>query len=413
VFSRQELRDPYATFAKARKESPVFYSEKLGVWSLARQEDVLAVLRDTEHFSSRSAMPVPEPPAEVRDRMPRRDGKAVYPSALTLLLMDDPEHKAARAVIQGAFTPKRVRAAEPMIRRMANQLLDSAIDGRLDFVNDYALPLALRVVCGIVGVPESRMDLVRRAIDGVFALNVGELSTPQEVLAAAEAVAEYWQYISALAEDRRTNPRQDYASAIAAMPADDGSARPTQELAQHIHSIIGPGFETSAQLMSYGVALILTHREQWELLRADRSLIDQAISEMLRYRTVVKRITRFAKADVTVGGVRIPQGAVVTLLLGSANRDEEVYESPARFDITRRADNLAMGRWTHFCVGAPMARMEMKVTVETLLDRFPKASVLEQELGWRRDSRFDALLGLAVDLTPAYPEQYAGVNLGL
>jgi cytochrome P450 len=404
VFAPEELRDPYPSFKRARQESPIFYSESQRAWLVARQQDVLAVLRDTERFSSRSAQPVPlEPPAEVRGRFPvNKEGRHVYPSALTLLLMDDPEHRASRSVIQGAFTPRNVRAREAAIRATATGLFDRADDGRIDFVASYSLPLALDTVCGIVGIPVARQPLVRKAIEAMFSLLVGPLSRADadrdEVVAAASLMADYWEFLCELAGDRRANPREDYASVIAATPGPEGDLPSVAEIALHVHSIVGPGFETTVSAMTYGVALLLTHRDQWELLRADRSLIDSAITEILRYRTVVKRITRFAKTDVEVGGVRIPQGAVVALLLGSANRDEDVYEDPEAFDITRRGDNLAFGKWTHFCLGAPMARMEMKVTLEILLERFPGARIPDQPLTWRQDSKFDGLNRLDIDL---------------
>jgi cytochrome P450 len=198
AFAPQELRDPYTTFRSARKESPIFYSERQKQWSVATQKDVLAVLRDSEHFSSRSAQPMPvNPPVEVRDRFPvSQDGRHVYPSALTLLLMDEPEHRASRSVIQGAFTPRNVQARADAIRSTASRLLDRAEDDRIDFVSGYSLPLALDTVCGIVGIAKSDQMLVREAVDAVFALNVGRLSRDdaahEDVVAAATKIADYW-----------------------------------------------------------------------------------------------------------------------------------------------------------------------------------------------------------------------------
>lgn len=393
-----ELRDPYPTLARARHEAPVFFSDVLGRWVITRQDDVLDVIRDVEHFSNRLAMPVPEPPQAVWSRLPLKNGRAVYPSALTPLVMDDPEHRRARKVIQAPFTPRALRDREPMIRDIANRLFDAGRGARIDLVNDYALPFALEVVSRIVGVPQADLPLILRGIDGVFKLNGLALTDEREILAAAETVSEYWEYISAMAESRCREPREDFASVIAQTEGEAGRPTP-REVAEHIHSLISPGFETTAQAITHGLHALLTHREQWEVLKSDRSLLDQAVMEMLRYRSVAKLLFREATSDVVVGGVPIPAGSIIALSLASADRDEDCYEHPDEFDITRRADNLAFGRWKHFCVGAPLAKLELKVTLETLIDRFPEATVLaDQELSWRPDSRIDALTSLQIDL---------------
>jgi cytochrome P450 len=401
-FSTAELRDPYPSLAAARRDAPVFYSERFGRLVVTRREDALAVLADVEHFSSRAAQPFPDPPQAVWHRLPTKDGRAVLPSALTPLILDGEEHRRARDVIQAPFTPRAIRVREPMIRAIANRIFDRASDGRMDLVNDYALPFALEVVSRIVGVPHTDLPLILRGIDAVFQLNARVLSDDDDVLAAAETVAEYWEYVSALAESRCREPQDDFASVIA--QTQDRGERPTPaRVAQHIHSLISPGFETSAQAITHGLAALLARRDQWELLKSDRSLVERAVMEMLRYRAIAKFVFRQATSDVDVGGVTIPAGSNVAVSLASANRDEAYYDHPDAFDITRRVDNLTFGKWKHYCVGAPLAKLELKVTLETLMDRFPDATIpAGQELVWRRDPRIDALTALEIQLgTPA------------
>jgi cytochrome P450 len=396
----EELRDPYPTLARARREAPVFYSEPLGRWVVTRQKDVFDVIRDSEHFSNRVAMPFPDPPEAVWRRLPHKDGRAVYPSALTPLVMDDPEHRRARLVIQAPFTPRALRVRGVMIREIANRLLDSEVDGRMDLVTDYALPYALEVVSRIVGVPRADLALILRGIDAVFQLNALALTEADEILAAAETVCEYWEYISAMAERRCREPQDDFASVIAHTERD--GAKPTpREVAEHIHSLISPGFETTAQAITHGLSALLSRREQWERLKSDPSLLDSAVMEMLRYRTVAKLIFRQATSDVVVGGADIPAGSIVALSLAAANRDEDCYERPGEFDVTRRGDNLAFGKAKHYCVGAPLAKLELRITLETLIERFPEARIPGgQQLAWRRDTRIDALTSLQIELGP-------------
>ncbi|MFF3569278.1 cytochrome P450 [Nocardia jiangxiensis] len=393
-----ELSDPTVTMAKARHESPVFYSDRMGVWAVANRADILAVLRDKKNFSARKAMPFPDVADIVRGRLPKLDGRPVYPSALTPLVKDDPAHRPARALLQAPFTPKRVLERAPRIRAIAAKLLAAHEDGPFDFIGEYTMQLALRVIGDIVGIPDHDLPFIERSIDAVFQLNGLGLREQGAVEAAALAVADYWEYIYSLAEDRCANPVDDFTSVMARTRMPDGELPSPRDLAESIHSIISPGFETSAQAMNWGMLSLLTHRDQWELLKSDRSLIESAITEMLRYRTVLKRAFRVTTNDVEVGGVRIPKDNVVTLLFPSANRDEAHYTDPDVFDIRRVEDNLAFGRFQHTCVGAPMARLEMKVTLELFLDKYPQARIPQQDFTFRADARIQALTGCQIDL---------------
>jgi cytochrome P450 len=402
-FSPSELVDPYPTLERMRAEAPVFHASALDRWIVTRQEDVLDVIRDAECFSNRVAMPFPEPPEAIRHRLPIKNGRAVYPSALTPLVMDGDDHRRARKVIQAPFTPRALRTREPMIRGIAERLLDEASGPQIDLVNEYALPYALEVVSRIVGVPGGALATIRRGIDSMFKLNGLALADSGEVLAAAEELAEYWECLTSVAADRMANPVDDFASVIAHAEVD--GVKPTkQEVTAHLHSLIGPGFETTAQAITHGLAQLLSLPDQWELLKSRPELLESAVMEMLRYRTVAKLIFRQATRDVTVGGVAVPEGAILALSLASANRDERCYDDANAFDIKRNADNLALGRWKHYCVGAPLAKIELRVTLETLINRFPDASVVpNQTLSWRRDIRIDALDSLLVDLGPPAP----------
>lgn len=388
-----ELDDPFPSYARARSEAPVFYSEEYGFWSVSRREDVLAIIRDTERFSNKMAIPMPRPPEHMRDRMPK------YPFATALLFLDDPEHRPARQMVQAPFTPKRLRQLEPLIRERAAQMLrPEDPDRRIEFVSDYAMPLALVVIGEIIGVPESDHALLDRAVAGAFRIASGSCSE-EEALELAGGQLEYWEYLCALVDDRRANPRDDFTSVLADYTNEDGSKPTSDEVAVHVNTILGAGFETSAQMMSHGIQAILEHRDQWDLLRSDRSLMPRAVEECVRYRTVIKRNFRVALTDVEVGGVRIPEGALIAILIASTNRDEAAFPEPDRFDITRKMDNLTFGRGMHFCLGAPLSKVEMRVTLETMLELAPDARLVEgQRIEFKPDMRIDALRALQLDL---------------
>jgi len=391
--SPDELHDPYPGFARARASAPVFYSEALDLWSIARQADVLAVLRDSETFSASGALPHFAPPDEVRDRMPE------YPWVDTVVTMDGAQHKWARSLLQAPFTPKSLRAWTPTIRDRARTLFLPLSEGRrMEFLSEYAYPLALSSLADVLGIPAERHELLKRGVDHAFRLIGDALTDSDEVLASAQEVADLYDYMSELVEDRRAAPRDDYTSVMLRTAADAGSPEPTARMVKHVWTLIGAGFDTTANMLGQGVRAMLEHRDQWQRLIDHRDLIDNAVEEALRYRTLVKRIYRVTTCDVTVGDVPIPRGARVALLLASANRDEEGYaDDPNRFDIAKRRENLGFGKWKHFCVGAPLARLEMKLTLEALLELAPHVRLVPgQPMHVRPELRTDAMTALYI-----------------
>jgi cytochrome P450 len=383
-----ELRDPYPSFAQLRREAPVFYDTRMGLWTVARQADVLAVLRDVENFSNGSALPWFDPPVEIRDRVPE------FPWVRSVLLLDDPEHRPERNVVQAPFTPRGVNALADGIRALTDELLDPfAQRGSIEFVKEFSYPLSLGVIAQILGIPSERFDLLERGVEAAFLMRGGGLSH-EEIVEASLVFADLYDYVAELVDERREHAGEDYISIMIHTANQDGALESTTRMIKRVWTLIGAGFETTANQLANGFRTLLELRDQWELLLADRALVDNAVEEMLRYSGLMKRLLRTAVNDVEVGGVMIPAGSAVALLVGSANRDEEGYGSdPTVFDITaKRRDHLTFGKWKHFCVGAPLARLEMKIVLERMLDRFPTARVVSgQHPDWRRDIRIHAM----------------------
>ncbi len=402
--SPEELKDPRPSYARAHREAPVFFHEQFGFWSVTRKEDMLAVIKDTKTFSNRSAIPMPLPPEELRDRMP------VYPFATALLFLDDPEHRPARKMVQAPFTPKQLREMRPLIRERAESALRLQDPNReLEFVGDYAMPMALVVIGEIIGVPEQDFPMLTESIEGAFLIASG-VASDEQIRDAAQGQADYWEYLHEIVEDRRRAPKNDFASVLSGFRDEEGNAPTSSEIAAHINTILGAGFETSAQMMTLGMNSMLTNRDQWEMLKADRSLLPRAIEECVRHRSVIKRNFRVANEDTEIGGVAIPKGALIAIMNGAANFDAEAYDDPAKFDITRKADNLAFGRGKHFCLGAPLSKLEMEVTLEVFMDFAPDARVMDQEITYRNDLRLDGMEALKLDLGPVPSDAPAPVG---
>jgi cytochrome P450 len=370
--SPDELQDPYPTFRWARKSAPVFYSDVshtpgVGIWSIARHDDILAALRDTETFSSAGQRSPARPPEHVRHRMPD------YPWATTVLTQDGQEHKRSRRILQAPFTPQSVRAREGAVRAIMDRLVSQVGDsGNMDFLSQIAFPLSLGTISEAIGFPEDRFEDLKRWVSVAFSVIGNALTDEKELGEANETVADFYEFMVELVQDRLGHPRDDYLSAMVQTTAPDGSPEPTSTLVRSVFTLIVAGFETTAQAMSLGLWQLLSNREQWQLLLEDRSLIPGAVEEMLRYRSMVQRLFRTVTRDVDVAGVTIPQGSLVALLVASSHRDTDAYANADDLDIRRRSNtHLAFGRGAHFCVGAPLARLEINVMLESMLRAFP------------------------------------------
>jgi hypothetical protein len=386
--SPEELRDPYPSFEMLRQGAPVFYDARTGLWTIARQEDILAVLKDNKNFSNASALPSFDPPPEIRDRVPE------FPWVKSVLLLDDPQHRPERKVVQAPFTPRGVNRLADGIRTLADELLDRFYrTGTIEFVQEFSYPFSLGVIAQILGIPNDRFDLLARGVEAAFRMRGSGLSQA-EIVEACLVFADLYDYVAELVEERRESPGEDYVSVMIHTANENGELESTTRMIKRVWTLIGAGFETTANQLAIGFRTLLERRDQWQLLIEDRGLVDNAVEEMLRYSGLMKRLLRTAINDVEIRGIRIPAGSELALLAGSANRDEEGYDvDPDVFDITaKRREHLTFGKWKHFCVGAPLARLEMKIALEQMLDRFPGASVVPgQDPDWRPDIRINAM----------------------
>ncbi|MFG2126207.1 cytochrome P450 [Streptomyces sp. NPDC048751] len=284
-----------------------------------------------------------------------------------LLVADPPQHTRLRALVSRAFTPRRVEELRPRIQRITDDLLDAMLpQGRADLVESFAYPLPLTVICELLGVPE----LDRRAFRELTTEAVAPTSADSEHDAFVRLAA----YLTELIEDkRRAGASDDLLSDLIRTTAEDGDRLSPGELRGMAFILLIAGFETTVNLIANGVHALLTHPDQLAALRADMTLLDGAVEEMLRYEGPVENATfRYAAEPLEIGGTTIGQGEAVMIGLAAADRDPARYPDPAHFDIHRdtRA-HLAFGHGIHYCLGAPLARLEARAAIRTLLERFP------------------------------------------
>jgi cytochrome P450 family 142 subfamily A polypeptide 1 len=370
-----ELLSPdfYARFDELttwmRAEAPLYWDDTIGMWGAAAHADILTISRDWHTFCS---------------------GKGSRPesSVPSMINTDPPEHTRRRRLISAGFTPRRVADQEPYLRRKVTELIDGVIDrGACDIVADIATPLPMYMIGELMGLPEDDHDTLLHWSD-LFATGGDEVRPQVE-----QAVREYWAYISEKIEQRRGGTATDLVSLVV-NPADGEEPLTDIDLVFETMLVLVGGDETTRHVISGGVAALLQHPDQLARLRDDLSLLPGAIEEMLRWATPVRNMNRTATVDVELHGQEVREGDRILLLYPSGNRDESVFVDPFRFDITRTPNNhLAFGAYgRHHCLGAPLARLELRVLFEELLSRLDDLQLATSEPLPQRRGNF--VLGL-------------------
>jgi len=350
-----------------RREHPVVRVESeryRPFWAVTRHADVLDVERDHAHFRN---APRPLLMPAVNEAVAEADG----PMLRTLIHMDEPDHKAFRGITSSWFLPGRIRALEDRIRELAVRYVDHMGDlgGSCDFVQEVAVGFPLHVILSTLGLPEEDFPRMLKLTAELFGGEDDELSRSRDPQEQMAVMLDFFRYFEALTADRRANPTDDLASVIANATIDDQPLNDFDTVSQYV-IIATAGHDTTSSSIAGGLEALLRHPDQLARLRDDPSLGANAIEEMIRWVTPVKEFMRTATDDRAVGEVTIPAGDAVYLAYLSANRDEEVFDDPFRFDVTR-PDNkqVAFGYGVHFCLGAHLARLELRVFFEELLKR--------------------------------------------
>ena len=401
--SQQYLAEPGLAFETARRASPVFFEPSLGAWVVTRYEDVRWVLSDFATFSSRVLDTPMVRPAEFADRLPE-DLRME-----TLLMEDPPDHTVIRKAMNKVFTRKRVATQDGVVREMADELIDGFVGhGRCDLMAAFADPLAWQLLVTLVGVADLERERLRAWSTALLTVvahgrEKGERERPDPDWAL---VADAWQYIGAILDDRRTNPRDDVQSAMLATTDDEGRPAFTDsEMVMMTFGIIFAGTGNTANLIANTVLMLSRHPQLAREVRDDPERIEGVIEEVLRRYPPALQLHRMSTREVEVGGTTIPAGSLVIASVPSACLDEAKFPEPARFDPDRENlyEHLGFGIGRHFCIGAPLARVVARAAVQTLYARIPTVRVPEQELRYERYPSLRNLLALDVEWDATAP----------
>lgn len=361
------LADPYPFYDRLRSECPVYHHPRWNNWFLTRYSDVAAGLRNPRLSSARSAL------AAQRAGGNLPEAKEFYEGyGLSMIANDPPTHTRLRGLVSQAFTPRAVEAMTSRIQRIVDGLLDAvASRGRMDLIRELACPLPVIVIAEMLGIPPTDLERFKHWSDTLSVVAGGRLFG-EDFVRISSARRELVAYFAEVVAQRRKVPRDDLLTALA--QAEEAGDRLTEaELYNNASLLLVTGNETTTNLIGNGMLALLRNPDQLRKLLEAPDLIETAVEEFLRYDAPVQWATRIPLDDTKFGDVIIPQGSVITLLLGAANRDPVRFPAPGRLEITR-PDNqhLAFGAGPHFCLGAPLARLQAKIAFTTLLRRFPK-----------------------------------------
>jgi cytochrome P450 len=357
---------PFDFFAKLRRKPPVCLPDAR-FFLISRYDDVEYVLLHPELFSSSGSPGLRRKlPSAVLETM--LQGFRPRPSLQTT---DPPVHQRYRSLFSKAFSSHRVTQLEPLIREIANELVDRFIDDhKVELVSQFASPLSLTAFMDILGVPRSDAATLKRWSDDAAA-PLGEMMAPERELECAQSELEAQQYFAAIIDERRREPRDDFLTDLCHAHLGRKGPLDNQDIFYLLLQLLVAGHETTASLISSAMLLLLKHPMQMAAVSAEPDLTPNFIEESLRLEPPIKAFFRVARAETELGGVKIPAGSRLAVLFASANRDESRFPDPERFDIYRQnaSDHLAFGQGIHYCLGAPLARTEGRIAFEVLLRR--------------------------------------------
>ncbi len=379
--SHEFAQNPYPTYHLLRREAPIYWSDLWGCWILTRYRDIVSTLQSPKRFSSvgrlTAAMELPPPLREQVQPLVRHYSQG-------LINVDPPDHTRIRQLVHKAFLPGTVGAMADDVEGIVERLIDEVQPrGRMDIIRDFSYPLPVTVIARLMGVPAADHEKLKRWSGRIVEFMATPKPGPEVLMSSQEALLALQDYFRSIFKRRRVEPREDLISALVA--AEEAGERLTEEeLVSTCVTLLIGGHETTTYLISSGVLALIQNPEQMRKLRANPDGARLAVEEMLRYEGPFQRNRRLATEATKLNGHTIEKGQLVVQMLGAANRDPAVFPNPDSFDIERRPNrHVSFGHGPHFCIGAPLARLEAPIAINALLRRLPDLEVATDELVWK------------------------------
>ena len=368
-------QDPFPYYAALREKAPVYRNPRSGMYFVSRFDGVNHVLRNPKIFSSKFGTTGATPPVAGAEEEMRAIAREGYRPTDTMLTADPPIQTRYRKAVARAFNPKRIGAFEPRIRQLTDELIDRwPTQGEVDFMNEFAIPLPVQVIAHVLSIPAERgADVKRWSDDSVAALGVA--ITPERAIEAARGLVEMQKFLASLLEERVRQGQGDFLSELVTADFEEpgGEARHLDipEMLSIVTQLMVAGNETTTKSINEITKLLIQNPGAWKSVVDDPAKIPAMIEEGMRMASPNQGLIRIATEDTEIEGVAIPKGARLWVMFGSANRDATVYPDPDRFDPSRERlnEHVGFGRGAHFCIGAPLARLELRVIFEQLTRR--------------------------------------------
>jgi cytochrome P450 len=370
------LTDPFPTLAELREQGPIFFHPDFELFFLTRYEDIEAVLLDRDTFAAANASsPVFAPcpaAAEVLSSVKR---------VPTLTNADPPRHAPMRRAVQNNLTPKRLTALEPIMRAQSRRMIeDFRHEPVADLVAQLAFPLPAYAGFTLLGFPEEDWEMLKAWCSKRILITYGRLPEDDQVEVAHNVVS-FWKYCEEHVARREAQPGNDFTTDLLAWRAEHPDEVSFNDAVSIVYSIALAGHDSTTNLFTNGLRYLLANQDAWKAIVADPGLIPGAVEEMLRYDPPILGWRRITTREVELGGVTLPKGAQLFMTFASAHRDAEKFPEPDTFDITREnaRNHLSFGKGVHLCIGAPLARLEMRVTLENLVELLPDLRLVEEQ----------------------------------
>jgi cytochrome P450 len=392
---RPEIRaNPYPLYQQIRSTDPVHWDEPMGFWVLTRYADIVTALRDSR-FSKAQGMAV------ALNRLPEAEQETARPLydlfSKQMLYADPPYHTQLRGLVNKAFTPRMVEKMRAHIQQIVDELLDAVQDhGRMDVIWEFAYPLPMTVTMELLGLPPEDREQFKKWSDDFMAI-IGVVRREAHLMEKArQSLVEFADYIGNLQEQRRQHPQDDLLGALFSVE-EEGNKLSHEEVVANSILLLAAGHETTTNLIGNSVLALLRHPDQMQKLKDDPALITTAVEELLRYDNPVQIMWRLATEDLEIGDKRINQGQMVNFVVGAANRDPVQFPNPDRLDLSRLENRHAgFGFGIHFCLGAPLARLEGEIAINTVLRRLPNLQLETEALEWQESPTFRGVKALPV-----------------
>jgi cytochrome P450 len=389
------FQDPYPALAAIREATPLYWSEAWGVWVVTRHEDVLAILKDPGRHSNAGRF------GAYLDQLPPAAAPYVEPLrrhyATGMLQSDPPAHSRLRPLINKAFTPRVVDGSRARIAAIVDELIGEFREvGQADVLAQFAYPLPAIVICELMGVPVSDRHLLIELSDGVVGIQrSGRAVVDEHLVRSADSIVRIEDYFRGLCRERRERPGDDLITAL--VEAEESGDRLSEpELISMCTTLMIAGHETTRNLIANGLLMLLRRPGDLERVRHDEGLLATAIEEMLRFESPIQRGWRRVAQDTELHGERLGEGQLVYLMLGAANRDPRLFDDPDRFDVERQPNrHCAFGHGIHFCVGAPLSRLEARIAFPALL-ALPGLALASDTVRWTESVTHRGLEALEV-----------------